>query len=163
MSGPWRHLARAVAALGPHPADEALHEIRIRAKRLRYACEAVADVVGKPAVELARAAADLQGVLGDFHDAIVAEDWLRDASAAASSGPGPGRRPADRPPAAGRRPAAGPTGPTSWKRLNRKKQRAWLTLSRTAAGSSARARSAVYGRQPCGSRRWTWGATPSIC
>ena len=39
---PWRHLGRAVAALGPEPADEALHEVRIRAKRLRYACEAVA-------------------------------------------------------------------------------------------------------------------------
>ena len=69
---------------GPEPADEALHEVRIRAKRLRYACEAVAEVVGPPAVQLARAAADLQGVLGDFHDAIVAEDWLRSASASAT-------------------------------------------------------------------------------
>ena len=40
--------------------------------------------MGKPAAELARAAADLQGVLGDFHDAIVAEEWLRTATAGAS-------------------------------------------------------------------------------
>ena len=58
---PARHeapgiVSRAVASPGPgrarprtlSPADEALHEVRIRAKRLRYACEAVAPVVGNP-------------------------------------------------------------------------------------------------------------------
>lgn len=76
--GPWRHLARAVAELGENPDDDALHEVRIRAKRLRYACEAVA-VVQESAAELGRAAARLQTVLGDFHDAVVAEAWLRRA------------------------------------------------------------------------------------
>jgi CHAD domain-containing protein len=125
VSGPWRHLARAVAALGPTPSDEALHEIRIRAKRLRYASEAVADVVGRPAVDLARLAADLQGVLGDFHDAIVAEEWLRHASASASpaqalaAGQLIARQRQDA--AHGRE-----IWSESWKRLNHKKQRAWL-------------------------------------
>lgn len=125
VAGPWRHLARAVSGLGPEPSDDALHEVRIRAKRLRYACEAVASSVGKPASELARAAAELQGVLGDFHDAIVAEDWLRQASAdgppalALAAGQLVARERED----AGRGRDA---WPASWKRVSRKKLRAWL-------------------------------------
>ena len=74
---PWKHLQQAVEQLGDDPPDEALHEIRIRAKRLRYAAEAVAGVIGKPARQLASAAAGVQGVLGDMQDAVVAETWLR--------------------------------------------------------------------------------------
>jgi CHAD domain-containing protein len=77
VRGPWRHLRQAVAALGEDPPYEALHQVRIRAKRLRYAAEATAPVIGKPARRLAAAAADLQGVLGDMNDAVVAEGWLR--------------------------------------------------------------------------------------
>lgn len=125
VSAPWRHLVRAVSALGPVPEDDALHEVRIRAKRLRYACEAVAEVAGKPATELAQAAADLQGVLGDFHDAIVCEEWLREASARATSAQAL---------AAGQLIArqrddaqqCRADWSRSWKRLNRKKLRAWL-------------------------------------
>jgi CHAD domain-containing protein len=125
VSGPWKHLARAVAALGPSPADAALHDIRIRAKRLRYACEAVAEVVGKPAADKARAAADLQGVLGDFHDAIVAEDWLRAASvdASAAQALAAGQLIARQREDAARCRA---DWSHSWKRLHHKKQRAWL-------------------------------------
>jgi CHAD domain-containing protein len=54
--------------------------VRIRAKRCRYASEAVAPAVGKEASRLASAVEDLQGVLGDHHDAYVADQWLRDAS-----------------------------------------------------------------------------------
>jgi CHAD domain-containing protein len=81
---PWKHLQEAVDHLGDDPPDEALHEIRIRAKRMRYAAEAVAGVIGKPARQLAVAVAEVQGVLGDMQDAVVAEDWLRRQ---ASSGP----------------------------------------------------------------------------
>jgi hypothetical protein len=77
---PWRHLQRAVDALGDDPPDEALHEVRIRAKRVRYAAEAAAPVVGKSARRMAVAVAEVQGVLGDLHDADVAEDWLRQAA-----------------------------------------------------------------------------------
>jgi CHAD domain-containing protein len=125
VAGSWRHLARAVAALGPEPADEALHEVRIRAKRLRYACEAVAQVVGKPAAQLARAAADLQGVLGDFHDAVVAEAWLR----AASAGAPPAQALAAGQLIAHERDDARQCRAAwadSWKRLHRKKLRTWL-------------------------------------
>jgi CHAD domain-containing protein len=77
VATPWRRLRRAVSRLGDPPADDELHQIRIRAKRCRYAAEAVAPVLGKRATAFARAAASLQEVLGDFHDAVVAADWLR--------------------------------------------------------------------------------------
>jgi CHAD domain-containing protein len=75
---PWRSLERAVKALGERPANEELHEIRIKAKRCRYAAEAGAPVLGKRARGFARAAADLQEALGGLNDAVVAETWLRD-------------------------------------------------------------------------------------
>jgi CHAD domain-containing protein len=74
---PWKKLRQAVRAAGDEPSDEALHEIRIRAKRARYAAEAVAPVRGAAARRFASAAAKLQEVLGEHHDAIVAENWLR--------------------------------------------------------------------------------------
>ncbi|HWG74634.1 MAG TPA: CYTH and CHAD domain-containing protein [Acidimicrobiales bacterium] len=77
---PWRNLDKAVGDLGDDPADDALHEVRIMAKRLRYACEAVAPVAGKAARRTAKDAAALQSVLGDHHDAVVAEGWLRAAA-----------------------------------------------------------------------------------
>ena len=56
--------------------------MRIEAKRVRYTCEALAPVLGKRASRLARAANELQDVLGEHQDAVVAGDWLRAHSAA---------------------------------------------------------------------------------
>lgn len=125
VSTPWKHLSRAVADLGPEPEDEALHEVRIRAKRLRYACEAVAGVAGRPAVAMGRAAADLQGILGDFHDAIVAADWLREASAGATL---PQALAAGQLIGMERQDASHcrDAWADAWDRLDRKKLRAWL-------------------------------------
>ncbi|MEA2825656.1 MAG: hypothetical protein QOG43_95 [Actinomycetota bacterium] len=78
---PWEKLAHSVKTLDDPPPDEQLHAVRIRAKRVRYAVEAVAPVVGKKAKRLASAVAELQGVLGDHQDAVVAEAWLREAAA----------------------------------------------------------------------------------
>jgi CHAD domain-containing protein len=77
VRNPWRHLRRTVDALPPVPADSELHQVRIRAKRSRYAAEAVAPVVGKTAREFADAIAELQDVLGEHHDAVETEGWLR--------------------------------------------------------------------------------------
>ena len=77
---PWRRLSHGVAALGDDPPDAKLHAVRILAKRARYAAEAVAPVVGQQATDFARAVARLQEVLGDHHDAVVAQDWLRQAA-----------------------------------------------------------------------------------
>jgi CHAD domain-containing protein len=74
---PLRKLARQVGALGDRPTDEELHAVRIRAKRARYAAEAAAPVLGTRARAQAAAAAKLQDVLGEQHDAVVAEGWLR--------------------------------------------------------------------------------------
>jgi CHAD domain-containing protein len=83
---PWDHLVRRVDRLGHEPADEELHRVRILAKRARYAAEAAAVVI--PAAHRhASAIADLQGVLGDHQDAVVAEAWLRRAVAQGAGGP----------------------------------------------------------------------------
>jgi CHAD domain-containing protein len=81
---PWRQLRRSVRLAGARPTDDQLHQIRIRAKRLRYAVEAAAPVVGKPARRMAAAAEALQTVLGDHHDAVTAEDWFRREAATGS-------------------------------------------------------------------------------
>src|SRR5207244_3110067 len=62
---PWKKLKRAVDALDEPPADEELHAVRIAAKRVRYAAEAVAPLLGKPARDLAEAASELQDILGE--------------------------------------------------------------------------------------------------
>ena len=74
---PWRSLAKRAKALGDPPSDEELHAVRIRTKRVRYAAEAVAPLLGKQARTFADAAARLQEVLGELNDAVVAELWLR--------------------------------------------------------------------------------------
>jgi CHAD domain-containing protein len=73
----WRKLKRSVGELGPEPADEQLHRVRIMAKRSRYAAEAVVGVEGRPAKRFAGAVAGLQDVLGQLQDAVVATSWLR--------------------------------------------------------------------------------------
>jgi CHAD domain-containing protein len=83
--GPWKHLRRDIEALPDVPEDQQLHAVRIRAKRCRYAAEAVAPAVGRRAREFARAVAALQDVLGDHQDAVIASGWLRDAAARADS------------------------------------------------------------------------------
>jgi CHAD domain-containing protein len=77
---PWEKLRDAVAAVEPHGPDDELHEVRIRAKRARYAAEVAALVVGRPASRFAKAAAGLQDVLGGLQDAVVTEAWLRSAA-----------------------------------------------------------------------------------
>jgi len=72
----WRKLRHAVDQLGDRPADEALHHVRIRAKRCRYAAEACIPAVGKPAKRFAKAVEEVQEVLGEQHDAVVASAWL---------------------------------------------------------------------------------------
>jgi CHAD domain-containing protein len=82
---PWKRLRKAVSGLSPSPDDQALHQVRIKAKRARYAAEAAAVAVGKPAERFAKVVAELQDVLGDHHDAVTAEAWLREAGAAGTA------------------------------------------------------------------------------
>jgi CHAD domain-containing protein len=80
----WRRLRRAVDALGAQPSDTDLHRVRILAKRSRYAVEAAIPALDHHArdraIRLAAALADVQTVLGEHHDALIAEQWLRSAA-----------------------------------------------------------------------------------
>ncbi|MDQ6766539.1 MAG: CYTH and CHAD domain-containing protein [Candidatus Eremiobacteraeota bacterium] len=71
---PWKKLCKAIDELGEQPDDDMLHQVRIKAKRCRYAAEAVAPVVGKQATRFAKRVAKIQTILGDLHDAVVAEE-----------------------------------------------------------------------------------------
>jgi CHAD domain-containing protein len=90
---PWKRLRSMVRDLGSDPPDHDLHEVRKRAKQVRYAAEAVTPVVGSKARKAARRVAGVQDVLGDHQDTVVAEARLRahlsrlDASPAADGAP----------------------------------------------------------------------------
>jgi CHAD domain-containing protein len=73
----WRRTARAVDRVNRSSPDVALHEIRKRAKRARYAAELGRDVFGKRAMRLAERLADVQDGLGEVQDTVVAEERLR--------------------------------------------------------------------------------------
>ena len=83
----WERLSRAYAAARDAPRgprhDERLHEARKSAKRARYAAEAVVPTVGRRAASFARAAKDLQTLLGDHHDSVELRALLRRVGAAA--------------------------------------------------------------------------------
>ncbi len=125
VARPWKHLSKRVESLAVDPADEELHEVRILAKRCRYAAEAAARVVGKPARAWAKRLAEVQTVLGDHQDAVVAETWLREAAARAPAGQAlvAGALIAlQRAEAAAYRAA----WPKAWKAASSKKLRAWI-------------------------------------
>ncbi len=77
----YKKLEKAVRGAGRAPKPEALHRIRIHAKRLRYATEAVVDGLEKrdtrKAADLARHATKVQEVLGKHQDSIVTGDTVR--------------------------------------------------------------------------------------
>jgi CHAD domain-containing protein len=117
----YRRLRRAARRLDAKATDEELHRLRIRAKRARYAAEAVG--AKKEFVDRAK---DLQDVLGEHQDAVVAEERIRDLLARVR---GTGRTAL----AAGRlierqrlrRANARRAWPKAWKRLERAGDAAW--------------------------------------
>ncbi|MDP9334130.1 MAG: CYTH and CHAD domain-containing protein [Actinomycetota bacterium] len=77
---PVRRLRKHIGHFEKVPANADLHEARKRAKQARYALEAAAPVLGKRATRQARRLAELQGILGDHQDAVVAGAWLHEAA-----------------------------------------------------------------------------------
>ncbi len=77
VSAAWRALAKRAGRLGDDSPDEDFHRARIFAKRTRYAAELAAPVLGKPARRFAKQVTDVQEVLGEHHDAVVAEAVIR--------------------------------------------------------------------------------------
>ncbi|MEO9323936.1 CYTH and CHAD domain-containing protein [Nocardioides sp. C4-1] len=68
-------VARALEGTAAH--DEALHDVRKAAKRLRYACETLEPAWGAEAKRLRKAAQEVTRVLGDRQDSAVARGELR--------------------------------------------------------------------------------------
>jgi CHAD domain-containing protein len=77
----WQRLDRAFAAARQAPPgprrDVLLHAVRKAAKRARYSAEAVIPVVGHRAESFARAAKELQTLLGYHHDSVELRALLR--------------------------------------------------------------------------------------
>ena len=72
-----RRLRRALAAVpGAEDRDAAIHEARKATKRARYAAEAAVPALGRMASRQAAQAKELQQLLGDHHDSVVARTVL---------------------------------------------------------------------------------------
>jgi CHAD domain-containing protein len=121
----FRKLERQVERLGKTPSNDALHSARIQAKRMRYATELSAELLGKEGRRLVDAAKTLQDVVGAHQDAVVAETRIRNAVRGAR-GPGTGI-------AAGRliererkrKADARAALPAAWKRVRRCARATW--------------------------------------
>jgi CHAD domain-containing protein len=117
----YGRLRKAARRLGKEPRDDDLHRVRIRAKRARYAAEAL----GGEQRFVARAK-KLQDVLGEHQDAAVAEERIRELLAQVH---GTGRTAL----VAGRlierqrrrREVARAAWPKAWKRVQRAGDYAW--------------------------------------
>jgi CHAD domain-containing protein len=123
LEAPWKHLEAAMETAGQDPTDANLHAARIRAKRIRYAAEAVSPVFGKRARAFAEAAVELQDVLGEHQDAVVAGAWLREAARSGSDAFVAGELAAIEAQAAT---ASREAVPAAWKALSRKRLRFWM-------------------------------------
>ena len=73
----FKKFRKAISRLTPSPSDTALHKIRIKAKRARYAAELARSSVGKPASRFIKSARAVQDLLGLHQDAIQAERHVR--------------------------------------------------------------------------------------
>ncbi|HWF61210.1 MAG TPA: CYTH and CHAD domain-containing protein [Nitrospira sp.] len=73
----FKKLRKAISRLTSSPTDAALHKIRIKAKRARYAAELARSSVGKPAGRFIKSAWAVQDLLGIHQDAFQAERHIR--------------------------------------------------------------------------------------
>jgi CHAD domain-containing protein len=76
VAKPRQRFERQARGLDRRAPDAALHEARKRAKQVRYASEAVAPLLGKRARVSAERFAEVQQILGEHQDAVVAGAWL---------------------------------------------------------------------------------------
>lgn len=73
----YRKLRRAVRKGGFEVSDKALHRMRIKGKRARYAIELGKPSLGKSASRVVRRIRILQDLLGEHQDAVVCEQRIR--------------------------------------------------------------------------------------
>lgn len=74
----WNKLRKEVKLLELDGPSDVWHEARIRAKKARYAAEAVAPVMGDDVKKFAKALSGVTELLGEHQDAWVAQNTLRD-------------------------------------------------------------------------------------
>lgn len=74
----WLKLAKGVRELSFDSPDTQWHAVRIQAKRARYTADAAATISSKAMRAYARKLATVTDILGDLHDAHVAELFLRE-------------------------------------------------------------------------------------
>jgi CHAD domain-containing protein len=77
---PWRKMCKAAKRTDARSPDEQLHALRIRVRRCRYAVETAVHVLGPDAETLARRLARLQQALGEQHDAVVAQEYIKNVA-----------------------------------------------------------------------------------
>lgn len=75
-----RRLVKRVRRLGKRPDDEALHDLRIDVKRVRYATELGGAPSGKRTRRVIKAATRMQDVLGAHQDSVMGEERLREVA-----------------------------------------------------------------------------------
>lgn len=127
----WKRLAKQAASLSSASPDAAYHELRIRAKRARYAADAIGPALDgsrrEGADAMRKRLAALQALLGELQDAATAREEILSAAA---------RHPDNGPfnLAAGitlereaqRAAAARAAVPDAWRGLRRPKHRRWV-------------------------------------
>jgi CHAD domain-containing protein len=120
----FAHLRKAVRKLDRDPSDTALHKVRIKGKRARYAAELAAPAHGKRVSKLIESAKAFQDVTGAHHDAVVTAERLRELAAEAEpSAAFAAGRLAERQDA--RRREARSAFDDAWRALERAGKRAW--------------------------------------
>ncbi len=89
LDGEATRLRRAVDEIAnaenPEERDIALHDVRKKAKRLRYAAEATSAGLGDDARALAAIAAHVQRALGEHQDSVMSRQRLREHAARADA------------------------------------------------------------------------------
>jgi len=121
----FKKLSKAMRDLPPSPSNADIHQVRIKAKRARYAAELAEASGGKSATRFIKVAKGFQDLLGTHHDAVLAERYMRDFVARL-----PGERAAF---AAGllmarahqRRDHVRDTFRSAWKRVKKRGKKAW--------------------------------------
>jgi CHAD domain-containing protein len=121
----FKRLRAGIAELDDEPTDAQLHRVRVLAKRARYTAELAETTVGRPATRFIDRAKELQDVIGEHQDAVVASLRIREALASVR-----GSRVAF---AAGRlveaqeqrRLQARAAFPAAWKKLEKQGRRTW--------------------------------------
>jgi CHAD domain-containing protein len=120
----FAQLRKAVRKLDRDPSDRALHKVRIKSKRARYAAELAAPAHGKRVAKLIESAKTFQDVTGAHQDAVVTTARLRELAAGAEPAAAfAAGRLAERQDA--RRQEARGAFDDAWRKFERAAKRAW--------------------------------------